>query len=72
MQKQSFLDRYPIPVSSIRTSLLGTKTSLAVVIREGTPRNDGATSQPETARISTKVRQKRIGDIAFERGESED
>jgi hypothetical protein len=29
------------------------------------------TSPPETARISAKVRQKRVGDTAFERGESE-
>ena len=45
---------------------------LAVVIKEGTPSNDGATSPPETARISVKVRQENVGDIVFERGESED
>ncbi|CAF1328297.1 unnamed protein product [Didymodactylos carnosus] len=37
------------------TLLLGTKTSLAVIITERTPRNDGATSPSLTARISAKI-----------------
>jgi hypothetical protein len=72
MQNQRFLKRFPIPVYLNRTLLLGTKTSLAVIIKERTPRNNGAKSPSLTAHISAKVRQKEVGDIAFERGESED
>jgi hypothetical protein len=72
MHKQLSLRGRFVSDHLIRTSLLGTKSSLAVAIKEGTPSNDGATSPPETARIPAKVRQKRVGDSAFERGESED
>ena len=45
---------------------------LVVVIKEGTSGIDGATSPSLTAHISAKVRQRKVGDIAFERGESGD
>ena len=72
MQIQSFPQRSLVLAYFNRASLLGTETSLAVAVKERTPRSDGVTSPPETAHISAKKRREKAVDITFERAESED